>query len=1173
MSNFVHLHVHSHYSLLDGLAKIPDLVAKAKEYNMPALALTDHGVMYGALEFYRECMAQGIQPIIGLEAYVAPRLLSNKEPGKDTKYSHLLLLARNEAGYKNLIQLTTLAHLEGFYYKPRIDLEVLKKYSQGLIATTACLKGKVPSLLLANEYQAGREAALEYQKIFGVGDFYLELEHHPEIPQQIAVNQLMIKLSQETHIPLVLTKDSHYLNPDDQEAQDAMVCIQTGKIVDDKKRLDMSNFDMSFTSAESMIKYAADLGVPEAAANTVELSKKCYLKLDLTSWHFPTFDVPEGKNSADYLTELTFAGLKKREGKITPEDKRRLDYELDIIISKQYDHYFLIVADFMNWARSQDIIATTRGSASGSLVSYALGITSVNPLRFNLPFERFLTKKRPTPPDIDCDIQDDRRDQVIDYVRQKYGADKVANIGTFGTMQARAAVRDITRVLGLAYGLGDKISKMIPIGPQGSHITIDKAKKINPELRQFYQTDGQAKKILDLAERIEGCVRHISVHAAGVVIAPKKLTEYLPLQREPKGEQIITQYDMRSIDPNVEHQTVGLLKADFLGIRNLSILGLAVKIVERTKNKAINLDKLPWDDKKTFKLLSDGKTMGVFQLSSSGMTKNLKDLRPDNIYDIMAMVALYRPGPMEIIPEYIKRKHDPSSVTYPHPLLKNILERTFGLLIYQDDVMLTAMELAGYNAEEADQFRKAMGKKIKELMAKQKDKFIKGCINNSINEIKAREIWGYIEPFAGYGFNKAHSASYAVVAYQTAYMKANFPAEFMAALMTCESGNTDKIAEAVIECEKMGIKVLAPDVNQSLPDFTYISDRQIRFGLAAIKNLGHDIVATIVEERKKNGPYHSLEDFLTRVISKNLNKKSLEALTKAGALDALAERNQILVNINKLLSFIKSHEHQRNTGQFSLFGRTSAANGSRLTLEPAEPAEEKFKLLWEKELLGLYVSSHPFKSLAAHFADSTAKISDILNNQFLAGSLVSVAGIISKIHKIFTKQNELMMFVTLEDITGSLEIIVFPKLLQKNSSPWQEDKFIFATGRLSDKDDLPKILAESVSEIDPDNPAAIIKKNINLNQANRRRALEITILINHKNFNASLHAKLKDIFNAHLGQNRVYLTVSQNSHQRTIATNYYIVWNDSIKSELEELIGQNSIITTPVPAERIDISN
>lgn len=1160
---FVHLHVHSHYSLLDGLTKIPALVKRAKEYNMDALALTDHGVMYGALEFYKECRAQGVKPIIGMEAYIAPRKLTDKEPHKDTKYSHLLLLAKNETGYKNLIQLTTVAHLEGFYYKPRIDHQLLAKHSGGLIAATACLKGMVPKLLLENKYNEAKEMAFFYQKIFGHKNFYLELEHHPELPQQTEVNQLLIKLSQETKIPLILTKDSHYLDPADNEAQDAMVCIQTGKTIGDKKRLNMTNFDVSFPPAHEMIKYATELGVPEAAENTVKLAKKCHLQLDLSTWHFPQFNVPHNQNSADYLTRLAYDGLKKHQGKLTDQDKKRLDYELDIIISKKYDHYFLIVADFMNWARSQDIIATTRGSASGSLVSYALGITSVNPLRFNLPFERFLTKKRPTPPDIDCDIQDNRRDEVINYVRDKYGHDKVSGIGTFGTMQARAAVRDITRVLGLPYAFGDKIAKMIPLGPQGSHITIDKAKNINAELRQFYHNDPQAKKVLDLAERIEGCVRHISVHAAGVVVAPKKLTEFLPLQREPKGREIITQYDMHSIDPNVERQTVGLLKADLLGIRNLSILGLAVKIVKRTKDTEINLKQIPWDDKKTFQLLTAGKTMGVFQLSSSGMTKNLKDLKPDNIYDIMAMVALYRPGPMEIIPEYIKRKHDPSSVTYPHPKLKNILEKTFGLLIYQDDVMLTAMQLAGYNAEEADEFRKAMGKKIKELMARQKDKFIKGCIKNGINDIKAREIWGYIEPFAGYGFNKSHSASYAVVAYQTAYMKANYPAEFMAALMTCESGNTDKIAEAVAECDKMNIQVLPPDINQSLADFTYISDRQIRFGLSGIKNLGHDIIETIVEERKKNGLFNSLEEFLTRVISRNLNKKSLEALIKAGAMDSLGERNQMLVNMNKILAFVKTLERQRNTGQFSLFGDTQAAQGAQLILDPSEPAEEKFKLLWEKELLGLYVSSHPFKPLSSYFDNLTVKIHDIIDKQYPPNTIVNVAGIISRIHKIFTKQNELMMFVTLEDITGSLELIVFPKLLQKNSAMWAEDKFVLATGRLSDKDDVPKILTESAMEIDPANPAAILAQNNSRAQTAQntlqRRMLNIIIFINHKKFNTALHQKLKNIFNSHHGKNRIYLRVNQNGASRTIATNFYIDWNDGIKKQIEAITGEHSI--------------
>jgi len=1196
--SFVHLHVHSHYSLLDGLPKIDELVAKAKEYGCPALALTDHGCLHGAIEFYSKCRASGIKPIIGMESYVAPRRLIYKKPKIDESPFHLVLLVQNITGYKNLLHLSTVSHLDGFYYKPRIDKEILRKHAEGLIASSACLGGEVSRFLNNGQIEKAKQAALEYQDIFGKGNFYLELEYIPGLDETAKVNDLLIELSRETEIPLIVTCDAHYINEDDAEAQDALVCINTGKTLDDDKRMKMSDFVVSLTDPEVLKKKFAH--VPQALENTVKIAEKCELELDLKTWNFPGFtDLPKGKTAAEYLTEETYKGYHKKEGEMTPEVKERLDYELDIIIYKGYDSYFLIVADFMVWARKQGIIATTRGSASGSLVSYALDITTVNPLMFQLPFERFLTKKRPSPPDIDCDIQDDRRDEIIQYVREKYGYDKVAQVCTFGTMAAKAAVRDIIRVLGLPYAFGDKLAKMIPMKGQTTSMSIKEAKEESIEVQEIYKNDPQAKRVFDLAEKIEGCARHVSVHAAATIIAPSKLTNFIPLQRDPKGRDIVTQYDMYVLDPNAGKETVGLLKMDFLGLRNLSILGLARDILEHTKNTKLDLDHLPWDDQKTFDLLAHGKTLGVFQLASSGMTRYLMELKPTNVFDIMAMVALYRPGPMEIIPEYIKRKKNPAAVTYPHSKLQKILERTFGLLIYQDDVMQTAMILAGYEPEEADKFRKAMGKKIPELMAEQKIKFIKGCMNNGLTEAKANEIWGYIEPFAGYGFNKSHSASYAVVAYQTAYLKANYTAEFMTAMMTAEArnNNIDKVAIAVKDCETLGIKVLPPDINASLGDFTYINDHEIRFGLKAIKNLGSGIIRVIIKERKESGEYKSLENFLRRVQTKDLNKKSLEALVKSGSMDSLGDRSQLFGNIERILGFVRTINKEAENGQTSLFAALSTNNKDgvqeRLKLVNVEKIGIKTQLSWEKELLGIYVSNHPLKNLEPLLKDTITLCNKLADEK--DSNYVNIGGVINSIKKIFTKNKDLMMFVTIEDTTSSVEVLVFPKLLQKDGEIWQEDKTVLVGGRVSDKDGTPKILADMVVEINEDN-IEIAKNKIskngrsnggertryqnnsgysngysfgnkhNGNNSQNKPAQKMNevnsgqIWINlPRRFNTQIHEQLKIILESSPGGCKVFLTLQQSGNLRRIETSWQVCWYDHLQTCVERITGPGSV--------------
>lgn len=1059
---FVHLHTHSHYSLLDGLGKIPEMVAKAKELGMPALALTDHGAMYGIIEFYKECKRQGIKPILGMEAYLAPNSLRDKRPHIDDRPYHLILLAKNLTGYKNLLKLSTIAHLDGFYYKPRIDKKVLEEHKEGLIALSGCLRGELAQLIRADEESAAR--ALEsYLGIFGKENFYIELQYHPEIPLQDETNKKLVKLAGEHGVEIVATRDIHYINPEDSEAQDILLCVGIGKTVDDPTRLTMRDADYSMTPQEIMQMAFRDN--PQAISNTLEIAKKCSVELELGKWCFPVIELPFGISAEECLIKKAREGLEKLIPKAGEEIKKRLEYELDVITKKGYAPYFLVVADYVNWSRDQGIVITTRGSAAGSLVAYTLGITAVNPLFFNLPFERFLNPYRPSPPDIDVDFADDRRDEVINYIVSKYGRDKVAQICTFGRIMARAAVRDVNRVLGFPYSYGDMLAKIIPFGSQGFSMSIAKAKEISSELKKIYDSDESARRVLDLAEKIEECARHVSVHAAGVVIAPASLTDFTPLQHEPGGAQVITQYEMGAAE------AVGLLKMDILGVRNLSILGNAVKIISQTKGVVLDLGSLEFTDEKTYKSLTAGRTVGLFQLSGSGMTRYLKELKPTTIFDIMAMIALYRPGPMESIPEYINRKHQKSRISYIHPKMQPLLEKTYGIITYQEDVLEVAIGLAGYTWETVDGLRKAIGKKIPKEMAKHEKIFIEGCQTHSgLSEEQAREIWDLFRPFQGYGFNRAHAASYAVVAYYTAYLKAHYPAEFMTAVLAAEAGDNEKIREVVKECREMGIEVLPPDIQESRENFTYIDDKHIRFGLLAIKNLGEEISRTIIGERNASGKFNDLADFIRRIDSKNFNKKSLEALIMAGALDSLGERGQLLANADMLLQFNKETVRGKENCQASLFSASKMTSSPRL--KDAPPAKIGEKLRWEKELLGLYITDHPFSLIGSKLKNYILPVKQLISRP--KGRAVITGGLINKIKQYITKNKELMYFANLEDENDALDIVIFPGVAKSNNIEWKEDIPVVIWGKIDNREGKNCLICDKILPVSEENAKSVI---------------------------------------------------------------------------------------------------
>jgi DNA polymerase III subunit alpha len=1143
-SKFVHLHLHTEYSLLDGLSKISKLTSRVKEMGMDSVAITDHGTMYGAIEFYKKAKAENVKPIIGVEAYTV-LYDHKKKPDKERfNYNHLLLLAKDEEGYKNLMKITSIAHLEGYYYRPRIQRELLEKYSKGIICTSACVNGEVPRALIDGDYKKAKETAKWFLDVFGK-DYYLEIQRHEydkhvsaaptEMKQELqnqtevekTVNEGIVKLSRDMGIPIIATNDAHYINREDASAQDVLVCVATGKQVSETKRIRMVDAPTYYArSPEEMAELFPEY--PDALENTVKIAEKCNLEIStLGKWFFPKYPPLKDQDPAIYLTKLAHKRLEEKFPNPPQELTKRLDHELEIINARGFAPYFLIVMDIGDWTKSQGIITNTRGSAAGSLVSYVLGITTVDPIKYYLPFERFLNPFRPTPPDIDFDVADDKRDAIIDFIADRYGRDKVAQVCTFGRMLARASVRDVARVLGYEYSIGDRISKMIPPPKQGFPINIDKAMVTNPALKDFYDSDPDTKRILDLSKQVEGNARHLSVHAAAVVIAQTTLNDFVPIQHEPKGEKIITQYEMHAAED------VGLIKMDILGIRNLSILGLAVKIVEERHSKKIDLHEIPIDDKKTFEMLSRGETMGVFQLGSGGMTKYVKELKPNRVEDLMAMVALYRPGPIAVIPEYIARKNNPKLVKYLDPRMEKFLGASYGLIVYQDDLLFCALDLAGYTWEEADKFRKAVGKKIPEEMAAQKDKFTKGIVEHGQTEEFAENLWKLFEPFQAYGFNKAHAASYGIVSYQTAYMKANYPVEYMTALLTSEAHDKDKITEAIAECRRMEIEVLPPDINKSNIGFT-IEDKSIRFGLSAIKNVGAAAIEAILEVRKE-GEFISLADFLSRVDGRRVNKRVLESLVKVGALADFGKRSAILSSIDEIKNKIKP---KKMSDQQDLFGeempKTASANIPLVDM--AEFSEDELSSL-EKQLLGFSLSAKPLSEILGELGDYATHRTKEISTEESYPEPVKIAGIISEIRVVVTKKSQSQMaFAKIEDVGGTINAVIFPKIYQEKKNIWVENTPVLITGKIDFRDDEPNLLVDSVET----------KETIkNLKQNLYVRVPEGADLERLKS--------LKNLFLQNPGEAKV--TLKFDGSQKEITLPYGIAWSKDLSHKIDVVLG------------------
>lgn len=1038
---FVHLHVHSHYSLLDGLSKIDDLIKRAKELEFEALAITDHGNLYGAIEFYKKCKKNNIKPIIGVEAYLAPRRIEDRLPKVDSKSYHLTLLAKNYQGYQNLINLVTIAHLQGFYYKPRIDKDLLRQYREGLICLSGCLAGEISKSLLNEGIEKAKEKIYEYLDIFGKENFFLEIGNHPGIAESRKIFKMLIELSRQTGVKLVATQDSHYLYKDERDVHDIFLAIQTGKDIEEEDRLTMKSDYFHLTDSQEMLELFKE--IPEALENSLAIAEQCNLEIELGKIKPPIFELHEGLLPDDYLKKICLERLEKLNISDKKIYRERLNYELSVIYQTGFSSYFLIVQDFVNWAKKQNIkVGPGRGSAAGSLVAYLLGITDVDPLKYNLLFERFLTPERISFPDIDVDFSDIRRDEIIEYLAKKYGKDKVAQIITFGKMGARAAIRDAGRALKLPYAFCDKIAKLIT-----STMTIELALEV-PEILKLYREDKNTKLLFDVARRLEGTIRHASVHASGIVITPVSLTNFTPLQYAPQDKKIITQYDMYSVEE------LGLLKIDLLGLRTLSEIETTLELIKQRRGIEVNLDYENLNDEKAYEIYSQGKTVGIFQAEGKGITDYFKKLKPTNIEDINAMIALYRPGPVELVPSYIRRKFGQEKIEYLHPKLEPILKDTYGIAIYQEQLMQIARVLAGFTLAEADVLRKAIGKKITYLLEEQKNKMIDGMIKNGIDKETAEKIWSWYEPFVRYGFNKSHSVAYALISYQTAYLKAHYPIEFLAALFIHEGKDVERIKELFDEAKRWNIKILPPDINESRENFTIVDDRTIRFGLASIKNVGQKLVEEIINERDRNSSFISVVDFIRRVKSNDLNKKSLEALIKAGAFDCLEDRGVLYYNLDYLVEFAL---RQRS---FIYSGSRLFNVSEKLVFRKNKSISEFEKLKWEKELLGIYISGHPLGLLRTN---GFMKIADI--KRYKDKIKVKIIGIINSIKRVLTKNNKIMLFIDLEDTTDNIEIIITPEVYEKFNILWEEGKIIAVIGDYGLPQRPESIFAETIKEI------------------------------------------------------------------------------------------------------------